>query len=168
MLSDRSTIRTHFRPRVIAQSLGTFYELFVQWVFNQPLSLEQSQTSLFQRLIKCIKVVQLAMPLVDYSDSEHSEPEDTRRSKVKELGIPESSSLKTNLKRKRSENIISDLPPLPDAFRDLYASNSRLSTQDDPTLHGGRQRATPHVDGQWPTHVYIECMFSNLNRLGDT
>jgi len=96
------------------------------------------------------------MPLVDYSDSEDSEHEETQKNENEELLILGKPSTKRDLKRKYSGTLTSDLPPLPDAFHDLYASNSRVSTQDDPTLHGGRQRGTPHVDGQWPSHVYIE------------
>ena len=83
------------------------------------------------------------MPLVDYSDSDCSEPV--------------ISTAKPTRKRKREQESSTDLPPLPDSFHDLYASTVRTSTQDDPRMHGGRQRQTPHVEGNWPTHVYVEC-----------
>lgn len=87
----------------------------------------------------------LQMPLVEYSDSESSEPcySDEPQCRI--------------TKRKRNSKEDPALPPLPDIFHDLYASTARVSDQDDPSLHGGRQRITPHVDGNWPTHVYIEC-----------
>lgn len=94
------------------------------------------------------------MPLVDYSSSDDSENNVD--------GEEESSSSPHSLKRKRDildhENeAAADLPPLPSQFHDLYASTTRTSTRDDPSLHGGRKRATPHVEGNWPTHLYIEC-----------
>jgi hypothetical protein len=86
------------------------------------------------------------MPLVDYasSDDEADIPaEDIAKSKQS----PPKSLLRKHVK----------LPPLPETFLDLYASTVRTSSVDDPALHGGRKRTTPHVQGNWPTHLYIEC-----------
>jgi hypothetical protein len=86
------------------------------------------------------------MALVDYSSSSDEDPNAT----VEVLPVP-------SLKRKRDEPS-PDLPPLPSKFHDLYASTTRVSTRDDPSLHGGRKRVTPHIEGNWPTHIYVECM----------
>ena len=90
------------------------------------------------------------MSLVQYpsSDSDDHDAGDA---------IPPTSSERSQtgaVKRKRSEP---DLPPLPAAFHDLYSTNARASTTDNPSLHGGRKRAIPHVEGVWPSHVYLEC-----------
>ena len=100
------------------------------------------------------------MPLVEYSDSEESQKDEAPPTESHQARLPKS------LKRKYSASSAADLPPLPDAFHDLYASAVRVSNKDDPSLHGGRQRVIPHIEGNWPTHVYIECTSdSNLSRL---
>lgn len=83
------------------------------------------------------------MPLVQYSDSE-SDSESR-------------SSLHPAKKPRHSINPGPSLPPLPASFHNLYASSTRVSVQDNPSLHGGRTRVIPHVEGNWPTHLYLEC-----------
>jgi U6 snRNA phosphodiesterase len=105
------------------------------------------------------------MALVDYSDSDSDHESSHINASSASLPTP-SSSFDHTLKRKRSQpDNNSQLPPLPDAFRDLYSTNTRVSTRDDPTLHGGRKRAVPHVEGNWPIHVYLECKSHILPRL---
>ena len=93
------------------------------------------------------------MALVEYSDSDESNTHNPSPPKGLQM-----------LKRKRGETP-QDLPPLPSTFHDLYSSTVRLSNQDDPTLHGGKERSKPHVEGQWPSHVYIECESTFLENL---
>ena len=88
------------------------------------------------------------MSLVQYSDSDSGSEEDASLPAQKPKPV---------LKRKRSGPSHDDLPPLPAAFHDLYSTNARVSTSDDPSLHGGRKRAVPHVEGNWPSHIYLEC-----------
>lgn len=90
--------------------------------------------------------------LVNYSDSESDTQEDQPKS----------------LKRRKLEPATSkSLPPLPAGFHSLYATNVRTATADDPLLHGGRSRQVPHIEGNWPTHVYLECTIS-LSELHNT
>jgi hypothetical protein len=93
------------------------------------------------------------MALVQYPDSDDDEP-DTGHAIA---AHPLHSALAAARKRKLSDSAQDDLPPLPAAFHDLYATNARVSTSDNPELHGGRKRTIPHVEGNWPSHVYLEC-----------
>ncbi|KUJ24332.1 uncharacterized protein LY89DRAFT_679489 [Mollisia scopiformis] len=88
------------------------------------------------------------MALVDYASSDEED-------EIVESTSTSNANAAQSLKRKREESA-SDLPPLPSKFHDLYASTTRVSTRDDPSLHGGRKRVMPHVEGNWPTHLYIE------------
>ncbi len=93
-------------------------------------------------------------PLVEYSDSEAEE--NTQPSK----STPQAAlriKRRKHAGAKQEQTPAVDMPPLPPTFHDLYATASRVSTVDDPALHGGRKRVTPHVEGNWPTHIYLEC-----------
>lgn len=83
------------------------------------------------------------MKLVDYPDDSESESQNQpKRPCVKRSGQEQHRAP----------------PPLPDSVHRLYATESRLSQSDDPALHDGRVRQTPHTAGIWPSHVYVECM----------
>ena len=93
------------------------------------------------------------MGLVDYSSSESEEEESQPLLKRPRLGSK-------SLQCKEIEP--AELPPLPDSFRDLYAVKARATLEDDPSLHHGRKRTTPHAEGSWPTHVYLECTYLDV------
>lgn len=93
------------------------------------------------------------MSLVNYSSSD-SDDETIQKA------VPSSSGNKRRKVSEKHEKAVVQMPSLPKSFLDLYATNVRLGTADDPTLYGGRKRAIPHIDGNWQTHVYLECMHS--------
>ena len=122
----------------------------------------RSETPASSRFLDTPYYYIVVMSLVPYSDSDSESSNSTLTAKR-----PARSRESTPVSKKRRiqgsssnqecANSESNLPPLPAKFRDLYAVATRVSTQDDPDLHGGRKRAIPHVVGNWPTHVYLEC-----------
>ena len=89
------------------------------------------------------------MALVDYASSSEDEEQVSDHA----VSVFTKQPINAFKRKKESEQ---ELPPLPAQFHDLYASNVRTTTHDDPALHGGRKRIKPHVEGNWPTHIYIE------------
>ncbi|POS85742.1 hypothetical protein EPUL_003948, partial [Erysiphe pulchra] len=98
------------------------------------------------------------MALVDYTSSDEDQDVDVRSSSSPTYDAKEAAPSIYN-----KANTSDPLPPLPAKFYDLYATTKRLSTKDDPSLHDGRVRSSPHVVGNWPTHIYLECQFTFFN-----
>ena len=90
------------------------------------------------------------MSLVNYSDSD-SDQEPRPGQVLFQEGT------RSSITSDPSNGSVQKPPPLPKEFRSLYATNVRASTSDEPDLHAGRLRQVPHVEGNWPTHVYLEC-----------
>jgi hypothetical protein len=106
------------------------------------------------------------MALVEYSDSDSpSESPIPAKRRTSSLESPATKRIRIEKKSAVESGIKVALPPLPAKFRHLYSVSTRISVQDDPTLHDGRRRAIPHVVGNWPTHLYLECKLQNVGRL---
>lgn len=140
---------------------------------RQSCQMIQSRGPIFEGSALLIRLLRLQEPdsvhtmaLVNYSSSSEEERDHPA---ICEMYAGEKQNRSTNrrpARKRKSDAISSDLPPLPAKFHDLYASSTRVSTRDDPSLHGGRERITPHVDGNWPTHIYIECTSMQTGLLG--
>lgn len=97
------------------------------------------------------------MGLVDYSssdnDSDASQDEHTQPPAKKprtSIATPKTPSISPSTPKPN------DLPPLPSSFHNLYATTVRPFTADLPSLHQGRKRLIPHIEGNWPSHIYVE------------
>lgn len=93
--------------------------------------------------------------LVDYASSSDEDEDYSRSTGMKRSDGPKDASntggaLESGAKRRKV------VPPLPERFHDLFTSNPKIS--DNSPVHEGRTRVLPHVDGLWPTHVYLEWM----------
>ncbi|KAG0137604.1 hypothetical protein HOY82DRAFT_547872 [Tuber indicum] len=96
----------------------------------------------------------LTSSLVEYSDSDSDGSPPAKMAKTTHLTPTNKSPTSTSKYSKASSS--NSLPPLPSRFHDLYAVAPRVGQQDDPSLHGGRKRSIPHIQGNWPTHIFIE------------
>ncbi|KAG9300618.1 hypothetical protein G9A89_005218 [Geosiphon pyriformis] len=90
--------------------------------------------------------------LVDYTSSSEGESENEKETRGKRARTEEEEE------EMRKRKFKQELPPLPSSFLELYTNKVFSTTKsiDDPSKHNGRIRSSPHVEGNWPTHVFVE------------
>lgn len=94
------------------------------------------------------------MGLVDYSSSDNdSDTPNDEQTQPPPAKKPRTSTIIDN---STSTTATTNLPPLPSSFHNLYATTVRPFTADLPSLHQGRKRLIPHIQGNWPSHIYVE------------
>ncbi|WVW80048.1 hypothetical protein I302_102021 [Kwoniella bestiolae CBS 10118] len=93
------------------------------------------------------------MPLVEYDSSSDSDPDPDQEHEDRQI-ISNGRTKPKDQKRSESDEMIvrpmkrqRTLPSLPDTFE--------TAPKDDPSLHQGRRRTRPYVDGEYNTHVYL-------------
>lgn len=97
------------------------------------------------------------MGLVDYSSSDNDS--DTPNNDEQHTQPPPAKKPRTSATTDNNTSstiTTTNLPPLPSSFHNLYATTVRPFTADLPSLHQGRKRLIPHIEGNWPSHIYVE------------
>ncbi|CAG8446750.1 5454_t:CDS:2 [Funneliformis mosseae] len=140
---------------------------------------ESSDSEINSKQLNDISQQESNLSLVDYLSDYHLSDEEEKKNEI-DKNWEENTSSETVLKRKEiyvldKESTIAskkrgsilkelprkDLPPLPSDFLQLYPGKKDYTKHiDDPSLHQGRIRTSPHVEGNWATHVYLEVVLT--------
>lgn len=94
-------------------------------------------------------------PLVDYPDSD-SESDSSLPSGSKSGASSDQASCSNSAKLQSpiKPQQLSPPPPPPKEFLNLFNSNPKFSKNSH--LYEGKFRAVPHIQGSWPSHIYIQ------------